>query len=658
MFYPQPMTEIELIVPANDILTVTKAIRGQGVFHQLDGSGLSAANGANGDARTANPWQEKATAYNTLERRIQAIMQTIELEEGRPPEMDTDSESMVDVEPARAKVEQIEQEVKHITDQLMRENKRLEQLNSNRKDIEPVANINLDVIDFRKSRYLFSVLGTIPVANIDRLQASLKRVPYVFLPLQQDAQKAVVWLAGSPDNADILERAARSAYLIPLKLPEGYRGKPSQVLKSLAVDIETTQQSIRQLKKSLGQLRETHRQTLQTLLWNTRSSRMLTDAILRYGRLNYTYIIVGWVPTSHLDGLSQKIKQVSKDSIVTSMPQNQRPDYESIPVALSGPRLLEPFQTVVMAYGRPRYDEIDPTLLIAITFPLLFGAMFGDVGQGLVLAIFGWLIANRKIKALSSLASLGGLIGVCGLTATFFGFMYGSFFGVEDLIPALWIRPMENIMEILMVAIGGGVVLLSFGFLVGMYNAWRNRDWGKLFFDHNGLAGFILYWSLLGLVVPALGTPLPIPSALLTVLIAITCMLILFSEVLKHLIEGHKPLVEGGLGTYAIQSFFELFETLIGFLSNSLSYVRVGAFAVAHAGLSAVIFILAEMVSANHGVGYWITVVLGNLFIVGFEGLIVGIQTMRLEYYEFFSKFFTGGGMRYEPLAVRQVVER
>jgi V/A-type H+-transporting ATPase subunit I len=116
--------------------------------------------------------------------------------------------------------------------------------------------------------------------------------------------------------------------------------------------------------------------------------------------------------------------------------------------------------------------------------------------------------------------------------------------------------------------------------------------------------------------------------------------------------EGHRPIVEGGIGTYAIQGFFELFETLISFLSNSLSYVRVGAFAVAHAGLSAMVFILADLVGPSRGAGYWIAIVVGNLFIVGFEGLIVGIQTMRLEYYEFFSKFFTGGGRPYKPLTL------
>ena len=128
----------------------------------------------------------------------------------------------------------------------------------------------------------------------------------------------------------------------------------------------------------------------------------------------------------------------------------------------------------------------------------------------------------------------------------------------------------------------------------------------------------------------------------------------MFSEVFRHLLEGHRPLVEDGIFTYLIQAFVELFETFISSLSNSVSYVRVGAFAVAHGGLSSVIFILANMAGGGNGVlnmiMYWIVVILGNLFIVGFEGLIVGIQTMRLEYYEFFSKFFEGGGMSYEPL--------
>jgi V/A-type H+-transporting ATPase subunit I len=162
--------------------------------------------------------------------------------------------------------------------------------------------------------------------------------------------------------------------------------------------------------------------------------------------------------------------------------------------------------------------------------------------------------------------------------------------------------------------------------------------------------GLVLFWSLLGLAAGAFVKTFPIPAPVFAVTAILGALAVMFSEVLKHLVEGHRPLFEGGLGIYAIQAVVELFEKLISFLSNSLSYVRVGAFAVAHAGLSAVIYILAQLVSPGHGVGYWIVAILGNLFIVGFEGLIVGIQTMRLEYYEFFSKFFTGGGKPYEPL--------
>jgi V/A-type H+-transporting ATPase subunit I len=113
-----------------------------------------------------------------------------------------------------------------------------------------------------------------------------------------------------------------------------------------------------------------------------------------------------------------------------------------------------------------------------------------------------------------------------------------------------------------------------------------------------------------------------------------------------------RPLIEGGVLVHFVQSFFELFEVLIGYFSNTLSFVRVGAFAIAHAGLSRVFLVLAEMINPMKGVSYWIVVVIGNLFILGFEGMVVGIQTMRLTYYEFFSKFFKGGGRRYHPLKI------
>ncbi len=643
MFYPKAMTEIEIIVPAKDLLAVTKVLSGRGTFHQVDSGYLSPEI----KSTSVNTWQEKAIAYTGLERRIQNIIQALGIEEGNPPK--SEFETLVQVENVGPVVGQIEQEVKKITELASEEHKNVDQLQSILNQLEPVADIDLDISALRNPHFLFSMLGSMPAANMERLQTSLFRVPFVFLPLRQDNQNAVVWLVGAKNNADILERAARSAYLNPLILPDVYHGTPAAIITSLKKNIEDSQKVIEAQKSEIAHLRKTYQKQIQSLLWEVRSSRMLTDAITRYGRLQYTYVVVGWAISAGVEDLRQRIKQVSKEAMLEAYPAKRDGDNQNVPVYLQHAKALLPFQSLVTTYARPRYGELDPTWLIVITFPLLYGAMFGDLGQGLVLALLGWLIASRKVKALRSMAGLGGLIMACGLVAAVFGVLYGSVFGFEEGVHPLWMRPTDNIITILVIAIGAGLVILSIGFLLGIYNAWRMKEWGKMLFDHNGIAGLVLYWSILGLAGSVTGI-LPIPSIVFVVLLVLSGIAIMFAEVFKNLLEGHRPLIEGGIGTYLIQAFFELFEALITYLSNSLSYVRVGAFAVAHGGLSSAILILATLVSADKGIGYWIVVLIGNIFIIGFEGLIVGIQTMRLSYYEFFSKFFTGGGARFEPL--------
>ncbi|HMB25449.1 MAG TPA: hypothetical protein VKP08_21550, partial [Anaerolineales bacterium] len=219
------------------------------------------------------------------------------------------------------------------------------------------------------------------------------------------------------------------------------------------------------------------------------------------------------------------------------------------------------------------------------------------------------------------------------------------------------------------IAIDVGIVLLLVAYLLAIFNQTRSREWAHLIFGHNGLMGLALYISflgLLGMAVSALRLPIipriavavsssPLPWGILALIFGVGIM---FSEVFINWMEGHRPVIEargvGGFIMYLVQAFMDLFETLISQLSNTLSFVRVGAFAVAHGGVSMAIFALA---GEDLGFKYWLVVFLGNIFIIGFEGLIVGIQTMRLNYYEFLGKFFTGGGMRFEPLAVTPTKE-
>jgi V/A-type H+/Na+-transporting ATPase subunit I len=654
MFFPEAMSEVELIVPSKDLLAMTKVLGNRGVFHQIDSTYLGLEN------LGPNTWQEKAAAYSTLERRIQVIMQNLNLEEKYSGPSNVDSIS--EVEPLQAAVDRIEGQVKSTTDQMANEKKKLEQLESQLSQLEPIAQTNVDVGALRKSNYLHSVLGIIPAENVSRLQTSLSRVPHAFFTLREDPKRPVVWVLGPRSNSDVIDRAVKSAYLNPLVLPEEFEGSPAKATESIRKAIGTSKQRISDLNQELAKLANTHKDELYKLLWEVHVSRLIADAIARFGQLRHTYVVVGWVPSADLDALIQRLKQASKEILIEARKIEPTDHHANVPVSLKNPGILGPYELLVNTYARPRYEEIDPTALIAITFPLLYGAMFGDVGHGLVLAAIGWFLSRRS--------TLGGLLVACGLSGTIFGFIYGSVFGFEEVLPHL-LKPSENILQILGMAIGTGIVLLIVAILLNLYNAFRAQDWGRFFFDSNGLAGLILYLSflvILGNVASTIFTGESfLPGILLTigrigVVVTIAqilfvigiCLAVIFSHPLQHWMHDGHFVVEGGWGMFAVQSAAEILEKIISMLSNTLSFVRVGAFAIVHAGFTQAVFTIAKLVSGGQaaGFGYWTVVVLGNLFVIGLEGFIVTIQTMRLHYYEFFSKFFQGGGTPYEPLAL------
>jgi len=613
-----------------------------------------------------NSWQERASSLSTVERRIQSMMQTLNLAEDYSGS--NSFESLVDLQAIGPAVERIEAEVKSTNDQLVAEKRQLDQLESQLRQLEPLTDVNVEVSALRNSTHLYSMLGIIPAANVSRLEVSLSRVPHVFFTLREDPQKPVVWLLGPQSNSDIIDRAAKSAYFDPLTLPEEFRGTPAEITASIRKAIEASKQQISDLNSSLIRLGDTYQKELDELLWDVHVSRMMADAIVRFGQLRNTYVVVGWVPTADLELLTQRLRQASPEALFETF-RTERSGYPTnIPVALTTNRWLRPFQMLVTTYGRPNYGEFDPTWLMALTFPLLFGAMFGDLGQGLALLLLGILIDRRII--LKGMSSLGLLIAYCGASAAIFGLLYGSLFGFEGHLieeflgfhfEAPWISPINEILPILSLSIDVGIVLLLVSFLLGMFNNIRAKDWPHLVFGHSGFVTFVFYIAFLALLGSFLGTTaiaprvavglasLPLPFTALALLFG---ALVMFSGFFRNWMEGHRPIEGSGVSgflMFLVQSFMDLFETTISLLSNTLSFVRVGAFAVAHGGLSLAIFALA---GAEPNAGFWITIIIGNLFIIGFEGLIVGIQTMRLHYYEILGKFFHGGGMRFEPLSL------
>lgn len=647
MLYPQEMSKIELVLPESQIVPVMELLGSCGNFQQADMSHM--ASEYRFEEKNKQDWASKASSFAALERRLSSLMQTLNIDEGTPygktiPPIT--NERMI-----YRLIEGFEMQVNDLLSDIETEHQREEQLRNFIRLLKPLEGVDFELHRLQNLDYIFLILGVGPLNGLDRLKTSLSHIPFELLVLDERGEQAVVLLAGPRQNADVLERSARSAFITPLKIPEGYYGTPGDMIKAMSRDLEKLEKQIVGQQGEIDNIRQSRRRQLQQIFWQVRKSNMIATAINRFGRLRYTYLVVGWMPTEEVDSLRQQLKAISENILfeVVTIDRNAV-DSNATPSSLKHKGVIKAFQSLVTIYAQPNYGEVDPSIILALTFPILFGAMFGDVGQGIILAILGGLLASKKIKTLRSASNLGIVVMFCGFSATLFGFLYGSFFGIEDLIPPLWIRPMENIMQILLVTVVAGILILTAAFGLSMFNAIRNKNWVSLVFSNHGISGFVLFLAIIGMGVGFLMPEVSLPTPIFLVMAVISSLAIMIAEPVERLIKKQKPVFQENILMFIIQAFFEVFETLISIFSNILSYVRVGAFAVAHVGLSAVIFILAEMVSANQGILYWIVVALGNLFIIGFEGMIVGIQTLRLEYYEFFSKFFSGGGSPFRPI--------
>ena len=273
----------------------------------------------------------------------------------------------------------------------------------------------------------------------------------------------------------------------------------------------------------------------------------------------------------------------------------------------------------------------------------MFGMMFGDVGQGLLLVIGGLLLYRLKHMPLA------GAISFAGIFSVIFGFLYGSFFGFEDLpwLPTLWLNPMQNVMTVLIVSVAFGAGLILVAMILNITNGTLRHDIHRIFFHASGVAGFIFYGYALYLIA-RIFTGNPMPSAIyLAILLGVPLLFIFFQEPLTRFIKKEKEIFsDNNIFMFFLEGIVELFEVLLSYITNTISFVRVGAFALSHVGMMGVVLSLAHVEEGNPNI---LILVIGNLVVIALEGLVVGIQVLRLEYYEMFSRFYLGTGKEFKP---------
>lgn len=324
--------------------------------------------------------------------------------------------------------------------------------------------------------------------------------------------------------------------------------------------------------------------------------------------------ITGWCS----DGSGQLLVQALQTCPARALLRHARPpEGMRAPLLLSNPPWVRPFEIFSRALGMPSSTEADPSLLLAIAVPLMFGYMFGDVGQGLLLAAVGWWLRTRF--------PIARLLMVGGLSAAVFGLLFGSVFGLHGLLPALWLHPLDAPLSVLMVPLLGGALLLTLGLGLDALAAWWRGEMRR----------WLLTDALLIVVYLALLAALAVPGALGVAAAAALGFCI-----------GH-AINAGRIGA-GFSAIGELVEKTLQILINTLSFARVGAFALAHGGLSSAI--VALMDAADSGLAKALVLVLGNALVIVLEAMVVSIQTTRLVLFEFFTRFMQGQGRAFRPL--------
>jgi len=333
-------------------------------------------------------------------------------------------------------------------------------------------------------------------------------------------------------------------------------------------------------------------------------------------------MLKGWIPKKSV----KKFVDDLDHAVVTLLDEEGE-----APVLLETPAALKPFEKLISSFSYPRYGEINPVLPFALSFLLLFGIMFGDVGHGLILALLGWLVKTR----VPEYSDFGQIYFLSGLSSTFFGFLYGSIFGVHNLLPHLLFTPMESVNTTILFSIGIGIAIITLSFFLHMTTAIKRKEPTLLFVSEGSILWLLVYWFTIGIFIKSVVQNLNITYE---VSFLALLLLIIFIQLLRKTGQG-------------AQAVIDLFREFMDTITNTLSFLRVGAFALAHGALFMAVFSIARMISESYGEGffYWLAIIVGNVVIIVLEGVIVTIQTLRLEYYEFFKRFFKGGGTPYRP---------
>ena len=588
-------------------------------------------------------------SYKPYFNKLNKIMDSLKLDK-KIKEFNFDQLNKLSLEELEDFIMPIQKKIKkleRITNKLDAEEERLNNLI---KHVYVMRNIDIELQSLKTLSYVTLIFGSLSQERYKRLIENVTEVPVLVLKVNEDQERVWFFTFAKKDYEQKALDILNSVNFNRIELPDRVTEEPKNILSQSRHRLDKIKIIRAQIELEFKKLKHRYQEQLlkyykQSLIFNR-----ITDVNNSfYGKSDYFFITTGWISEENEKEFKKLISN-KYSQVLYSSQEVEDAEEEDPPTIIENPKWIKSFSSLVKLYGLPKYGEIDPSVFFALSYILLFGIMFGDLGQGLVLVLLGFAIYKNKIKFIKN-QDISYILISLGSSSMLFGTFYGSLFGMEDLIPALVIRPMDNIMFWLGFTVMIGIFLLITSMIFNLFNSFKNKDYAEALFSDSGLSGLILYLFMLSnLAFYGLQNRLLIPVSITAVIVISLLLLIFFKEPLGNLLIGKKFSIDQKISEYLLESIFELFDTVLGYLSNTLSFLRVGAFTLNHAGLSMAVIILSQMMSNN--AGSLLILIAGNIVIMVLEGVVVGIQILRLEFFEIFSKFYSGSGREFNPLSI------
>lgn len=673
MILTTQMTQLFAVVLRRDKERVTEALLREGVMQFIRTSEIDVERP---DRPSQSDPQTDLTALSDLRKRIEGILHTIGAVPAAPKETDLQDRVAIQLDRENDLLDRIDGERNSIRERqrsLQQEILKLEDLQ---------RQIDLYGLDLRglqapgRQSMLSMQTGELPASNVKRFEESLRGLPVLPMALGQQNGAAHYLLLSMKRDQEQIERLLADAGWTKVELPKELLSVREDLAKELTEKLQRLTDEQKKLQDQVTALIRKEEPHLKDLWVKLRIQELCARIQASFRSSSRTVLFTGWLASSTKERLSAKITEACHGRCYLEWHEadGKETSAAEVPVQFNNPKVLAPFQMLVSNFGVPQYGTIDPTPFVMPLYLIMFGLMFADVGQGLVLMLAGALGARltRYNEAKRGVYNLSALIAWCGASAIVFGALFGSYFGLSLFRP-LWfdfhgivaghaqtMSAVRDVYDILSITIYFGIAVIAMGLLFNWFNLIRTGRWMELIFSKGGLLGGWIYaggvyiaWYMVGH-----GYKEFPPGNAMFLLVGLPALLLAIKEPYHYVAHERERSAKASnpfflAMTFAMQWTVELLEIFSGYLSNTLSFMRVAGLGIAHVCLMMSFFTLADMTS---GLGSVLILIVGNLLVIGLEGLSAAIQALRLNYYEFFTKFFHGTGHLYSPISLSSEV--